>query len=517
MEGMDRRSDERRIAYSDLRESERRFRDFAQTASDWFWESGPDHRFTMVFRSPECVAVIGFDPSRRIGHTRWDFAEDLGEEPEKWRLHRATLDARLPFRDFIYRTSRTDGTTVFISSNAKPMFDKAGEFTGYRGVSSDVTDSVRAATALRESEEVFRDFAELASDWFWETGPDHRFRIVSDRLATYGIEPGTRIGAARWEYATDVGEKIEKWRQHRAMLDAHKPFRGFVYRTSRADGSEIYISTTGKPLFDQGGRFLGYRGVSSDVTDAVRAAEALREAKEAEMRHLTQSMAAEAERRRLLERLVNVQEQERLRIARELHDQLGQDLAGLSLALKNFESTIHTKRGRNTLRQLEALTAEIGQNVHRVAWELRPTSLEDIGLVQAVEALTVDWSERTGIRVDYQSVCGETARFSTPAEITAYRVVQEALTNVVKHAAASTVSVVLKCDAEAVQIIVEDNGAGFDPATTPIPGRFGLAGMRERLSLVGGTITIDSAPKAGTAIYIRIPVERSDAGILPSN
>jgi PAS domain S-box-containing protein len=136
---------------------------------------------------------------------------------------------------------------------------------------SEIAERKRAEAALRESEQRFRDYAETASDWLWETGPDHSFTRVSEELPTLGIDAAGRIGVTRWAFATDVEEEPEKWRQHVATLEAHQPFRGFVYRTAGADGSVVYIATSGKPVFDEDGRFLGYRGVSTDVTAAVRA------------------------------------------------------------------------------------------------------------------------------------------------------------------------------------------------------------------------------------------------------
>jgi PAS domain S-box-containing protein len=138
----------------------------------------------------------------------------------------------------------------------------------------EIAERERAEEALRESEQRFRDYAETASDWLWETGPDHSFTRVSEeltRLTRLGIAPASPIGVTRWDFATDVDEEPEKWRRHVATLEAHQPFRGFVYRTAGADGSMVYIATSGKPVFDADGRFLGYRGVSSDVTAAVRA------------------------------------------------------------------------------------------------------------------------------------------------------------------------------------------------------------------------------------------------------
>ena len=143
----------------------------------------------------------------------------------------------------------------------------------------------RSRDDLRESEQRFRDYTDAASDWYWETGPDHRFitHIVSEaKLNTIGAMPTSRIGAVRWDFARDLEEEPEKWRRHIADLNAHKPFRDFRYRAASRDGSEVYIAASGKPLFDSQGQFLGYRGVGSHITAAVRAAqveEALQEAK----------------------------------------------------------------------------------------------------------------------------------------------------------------------------------------------------------------------------------------------
>jgi len=376
---------------------------------------------------------------------------------------------------------------------------------------ADVAARRRVEEALRESEARFRDYAETASDWFWETGPDHGFTYVSDRIGSFGLRPSRRLGKKRWEFATDVDEEPEKWHEHRAMLDAHLPFRDFIYRSTRADGTVAYVASSGKPLFDDAGRFVGYRGGSRDMTDTVQATQALREAERQRQRHQTQQMRAEAEKLELLQRLVNAQEQERLRIARELHDQMGQDLTGLSLGLKSLESSLNDGASRGTLQWLQALTTQIGGNLHRTAWELRPTSLDDVGLVRALETYVGDWSERFGVRVDFHVASAATGRFPPEVETAAYRVVQEALTNVAKHASASTVSLVLERHEDLLQIIVEDDGRGFDPDDPALKGRLGIAGMRERVALIGGTLTIDTNSGSGTALYFRLPLAAARA------
>ena len=181
-----------------------------------------------------------------------------------------------------YRIVLLDGNVKYIHLVARPVFSaSSNSLVEYVGTVMDVTKRKQAEKALRESEQRFRDFTESASDWYWETGPDHRFISVSDQLNPLGM-PTRRIGTKRGDLASDLEEEPEKWRRHMADLDAHKPFRDFRYRATSWDGSEVYIATSGKPLFDPQGRFLGYRGVASDLTAAVRAGqleEALQEAK----------------------------------------------------------------------------------------------------------------------------------------------------------------------------------------------------------------------------------------------
>jgi PAS domain S-box-containing protein len=200
---------------------------------------------------------------------------------DRWRT---AVETGTPYEN-IERVRRADGEYRWFLSRAQPLRDEVGNIVKWYGTDTDIEDQKRAEDALRESEQRFRDYTESASDWYWETGPDHRFitHLVSEQLLNkIGVLPTSRIGAVRWDFARDLEDEPEKWRLHMATLDAHEPFRDFRYRGASRDGSEVHIATSGKPLFDSEGRFLGYRGVGRQITAAVRAAqleEALQEAK----------------------------------------------------------------------------------------------------------------------------------------------------------------------------------------------------------------------------------------------
>jgi PAS domain S-box-containing protein len=208
--------------------------------------------------------------------------DDAASLVDKWRAIRVS-EVR---GDIEMRLRHFDGEYRWFLFRAEPLRDEAGRIIKWYGTSIDIEDRKRTEVALQESEQRFRDYAETASDWLWETGPDHTFVRTSEQVVAVGE---LRIGMARWDFASDIEEEPEKWRLHVAALEARQLFRDFRYRTTRGDGSALYIAASGKPFFDQEGRFLGYRGGSSDVTAAVRAAqaeEALRTA-QADLAHVT--------------------------------------------------------------------------------------------------------------------------------------------------------------------------------------------------------------------------------------
>jgi signal transduction histidine kinase len=215
-------------------------------------------------------------------------------------------------------------------------------------------------------------------------------------------------------------------------------------------------------------------------------------------------------RGRLLEKIITAQEDERKRISRELHDETGQALASLMVGLKVLEGATCLEEVRDTTDQLRTTAAQTLDSLHRLALELRPSVLDDLGLVAALKRYVKDYAADFGLDADFEVVGLEEKRLTPQVETTLYRTVQEALINVARHAEASYVSVLLEQRGDSVIGIVEDDGRGFDVEsvlTSGQPARLGLHGMQERVAFAGGKLTLESSPGIGTTVFIEIPLD----------
>jgi signal transduction histidine kinase len=204
-----------------------------------------------------------------------------------------------------------------------------------------------------------------------------------------------------------------------------------------------------------------------------------------------------------LRRVVEAQELERRRLARELHDQTGQELTSILLGLRAVEDAADSPTREHALQNVRSQVVETLHDVRRLAVELRPKALDDFGLVPAVERLAESFVEQTGLRLDVEAQLGP-ERLSSDVETALYRMVQEALTNVVKHAQARSVSIVLTNARGTLTAVIEDDGRGFDPEAAR--EGMGLDGMRERLGLIAGKLGIESRPGGGTTLVAKVPV-----------
>jgi signal transduction histidine kinase len=209
--------------------------------------------------------------------------------------------------------------------------------------------------------------------------------------------------------------------------------------------------------------------------------------------------------RESVRRVVAAQELERARLARELHDETGQALTSILLGLKSVEQAVATDEARAALAAVRDTVATTLQDVRRLAVELRPSALDDFGLVPALDRLVATFREQTGMQVDFEAGVGD-ERFRPEVETSLYRIVQEALTNVVKHAGATRVAILIVRRGGSVAAVIEDDGRGFEPARAVDGDGLGLTGMRERIALIGGSLRIESTEAGGTTVAAEVPV-----------
>jgi PAS domain S-box-containing protein len=378
----------------------------------------------------------------------------------------------------------------------------------------DITEWRRAESKGRSSEERLRLLIDRAIDYAiftltddgridsWNLGAERMFgynadEILGSDVAVVFTPEDRAVGVPAAELHTArTGNRAADERWH-----------------VRKDGTRLYCSGVTIRL----GEGLGFAKIARDLTQQRQSELELQEARrELEERVIerTADMQAEVTRRAraqekvmdLLRKLVNAQEDERARIARDLHDQLGQQLTALRLALDRHRQAHGSADMDEDLERALTLTREIDRQIDFLAWELRPATLDDLGLAVALPRYVTEWSEQYGIKADYQTTGAVQGRLSAEAETVFYRVAQESLTNVVKHAHATRVGVVLEGRSDAMVLIVEDDGVGFDAGGGDgTPTGIGLVGMFERASLIGATLQVESHPGGGTTVFLRSP------------
>ena len=223
----------------------------------------------------------------------------------------------------------------------------------------------------------------------------------------------------------------------------------------------------------------------------------------------------EAMRQELLRHIVIAQEEERTRVARELHDETAQLLTGLSLNLASLNNSIpDSPRAVELIARLQSLLSQMSQGIYRMVRDLRPLQLDDLGLVAALQYLAADQRQRTGLNVSLDIELS-LPRLDPLAETVLFRVAQEALTNVARHARCTEASLRLSTDSEAVVLRIQDSGIGFDlKQFNTLQSSLGLAGMRERAASVSGKLSIQSSPGTGTLVEIKVPLKRAEAPVL---
>ena len=324
-----------------------------------------------------------------------------------------------------------------------------------------------------------------------------RLTKVNPAMATqFRATPEALIGLTPGDFFRhDVAAGRRGWR---ALFDAGHTHS--ITNERRLDGSTMWVEGDYMCFYDPAGRITGHFGIQRDVTDRVRAAEELEQSR--------------AELRALAIRLQAIREEERTRIAREIHDELGQALTALKLDLAWLGKQPHKSPStsgefRIVDRSITKRIDETMQIVRRIASELRPSVLDQLGLDAAIEYLVQEAKQRTGMAITLHAEAFP--RLPDDVASHAFRIIQEALTNVTRHAQATRVEVAVRRAGDSLILGVSDNGVGFAPDTLSGLRSLGLVGMRERALACGGVLMVQGKPGAGTSIVVTIPLRMDRA------
>jgi PAS domain S-box-containing protein len=384
-----------------------------------------------------------------------------------------------------------------------------------------VTDEERAGSTFDKRDDVLRlaldcltehAFVTLAPDGVitsWNVGAQHLFGHSRERAV------GVHVSMIFKPEDQESGVRMEDL-QRADRLGSVSGSRWVVHE----DGSRRYVRATIVALRPDS-RCVGYVALAQEAPVPMpsdRDGRSMRNILMARVEDTTRRLAesnallateiadrtqAEAARIRLLRRLVVAQEEERRRIARDLHDDLGQRLTALRLTLE--AGVKEPREPQPAITTALQMLARIDQSVDFLAWELRPAALDELGLDKVLETYAAEWSRHTGIRATFHTGARDVGRFAPELEASIYRIAQEALNNVAKHAHACSVNVLLEQRDQTIVLVVEDDGAGFPP-TGSGETMIGLTGMRERAAAVGGTTEIEPTPHGGTTVLTRVPL-----------
>jgi PAS domain S-box-containing protein len=474
--------------------------------------SATDYRFLEI--SPSFARHTGIDDASG----RW-IREIVPDHDEHWfEIYGQVARTREPSRFEHYSTPIGRWWSVYAFPIEAPELRRVGVLF------SDITDRKNADDELRESEERLRVVIESVQDYAiftldpnglitsWNDGA-RRLKgytaeeILGRPVSTFYLPEETDKAAREMQLALATGRsEDESWRV-------------------RKDGSRFWVNEIMTPLRSADGRHLGFTKISRDLTerkafeDALQRAHDQLEQRVAErtadlaranamlQQEVSERRAVEAQIKMLFERLISIQEEERRRIAREIHDHLGQQLTALRINLEVAYTRLDGDPQELAQWQRTAqLADDLDRSIDFLTWELRPAALDQLGLSAALQNLVSGWSERFDIPADFDLSGDPELRLPPDAEANLYRIVQESLHNVVKHADATNVRVHLDCLDHETSIVVEDNGCGFDARHTVDDGHhLGLVSMRERAALSGGRLDIESTPAGGTIVTVRVP------------
>jgi PAS domain S-box-containing protein len=346
----------------------------------------------------------------------------------------------------------------------------------------------RQEAVLRESEERFRLIADSAPVLMWMSGTNKLCTFFNRgwlKFTGRSMEEELGEGWASGVHPEDLAHCL---RIYSTAFDARASFE-MEYRLRRYDGEYRWVIDYGVPRFETSGAFCGYIGSCADITERKRSEMSLRD---------------------LTGRLIHAQEEERSRIARELHDDISQRMAYLQIGLEQLKDGVPglTADNRQELHNLTEVASEVSSDLHSMSHQLHPARLDLQGLVAAIGSLCREMTSQYELRIDF-------AHHDVPGDIPKdialclFRIVQEGLRNVVKHGKTGEAKVGLAGKGDALELCISDAGAGFEPESVQGRSGLGLISMHERLRLVGGHLAVESEPWHGTRVYVSVPLAKS--------
>ena len=384
-----------------------------------------------------------------------------------------------------YETERVtkDGRFIDISLTVSPIHGEDGAVIGASKIARDVTERRRAEAELTKLASIVESSGDaiISKDLngvitSWNKGAEAVFGYTAEEAV--GNSVTMLIPDDRVDEEPSILGRIRRGER----VDHYQTVR------KRKDGTLIDISLNVSPVRDSYGKITGASKIARDVTEHNRFEAARREAD-------------------IMHRLLETQESERRRIARDLHDHIGQYITAMRLSLAGLAERTSDGEARREILKIKEIAQRIDRDISFLTWELRPTELEYLGLRDALESFTKEWTAHCGITSEFH-FAGEVGavRLSAQLETNLYRITQEALNNVAKHSGATHVSVLMQRKRDQVLLIVEDNGKGYDATAAPAEGHGrGLKGMLERVQLLNGKLSIESSTDGGTSIVVSVP------------
>ena len=471
-----------KLAEEAERASENRFRQFFDTLPEYCFMTSANGE--ILDANPAASKALGYTREELIGKSlsaiyALGSLSKMVDLLEKWQRTGTLHD-----EEMIIVTKGGQKRTVLL--NAGSVKDADGSLRYSTTVLVDVTERQQAEAALRESEERFRHVANAAPVMIWMSGPHKLCTYFNQPWLNFTGRPLESELGDGWTEGVHPDDLQDCLENYVAAFDRREPFE-MEYRLGRHDGEYRWVSDRGVPRFNADNSFAGYIGSCIDVTDRKLAEESLSD---------------------ISRKLINAQEEERAWIARELHDDINQRIALVTVNLERLQKDFPALAPPATSQRLEEireLLSRLGSDVQSLSHHLHSSKLEYLGIVAATASFCKEFSAEHGVEIQLHA---DQISSKLPQEIALclFRVLQEALQNALKHSASRHFEVGLKSAPGEIELTVRDSGVGFDPEEAITRGGLGLTSMRERLKLVHGELFIDSQPGRGTAIRATVPL-----------